>query len=492
MKKLMLLTGLLAFLLFSCDGDLTGNGGNGGNTDTPETKKFWAQNWTNKSFYQLDAELLAKGTYCNVWVEKGSANKDEAKKVADEYDQKIYSKMIDNFGFKEDITDNGVVIAKNAIEYADWMGDGDGKLTILLLDIKDGYSSTNRAYTAGYFWSGDLLINESDPLAKNSNKRDIIFVDTNPGLNSNAKNTYATLAHELQHMMSFVTGLLAKDEDLDEWIDEGLSSAAEWVYLGDHTTNGRVKNYNDNPSKLIDKGNNFFVWGNRTSGNSNAILDDYSTVYLFFQWLRLQTSKDIYRYITTSGDYDYKAVTSSFSELMPVGNGYSDWSKLLETWLAANRINASSGIYGYKDETTLKEIKAPYAPTSISAVNIQLYPGEGVYSKVNSKPLNLADSTNIQYSYLTTTVSSEFVAGDLLTFNKNTSIAGNAESGTTTGLASASVVTEGRSVQSDEPIRMDAKDILRQNGNLPNIAGSSRINRVRIHSLSRLSGVQDE
>jgi hypothetical protein len=468
MKKLMLLICVPVFLLFSCP--------DGSETDPIDEsgvvkKSFWAQSFKDGSFYKIEAGKLIDGKYCTIWVERGAGiDKDGAKSVADEFDTKIYPKMLDNFGVT--FTDEEGDFTN--IEYADWLGDGDGKLAILLLDIKDGYSASNRAYTAGYFWSGDLY--ENDPThaqLKYSNKSDIIFIDTNPGLSENAKNTYATLAHEMQHMMSFATGMGARDEDFDVWIDEGLSSAAEWIYLGDHTSNGRVNSYKTNLSGLINEGNNFFVWDNYDS-NNYAILDDYSTVYLFFQWLRLQTNSSIYKDIIASADYDYRAVTTKFNA--KASGDYSSWTTLLQTWLAANRINSSGGFYGYRGETTLKDIKAPDAPAG--KTSILLYPGEGVYSKTTADP-SASQSGNIRYAYLSNTTSENTYnssgTNTLLTYNVNTNGDSGTESGKTTGVAaSVSVAPEGRFIQSNEIIRLDGRDMLRRNGNERNIAGYPR------------------
>ena len=470
MKKLMLLTGILVFLLFSCDGELGNEDEEPVETIDPidepgvVKKSFWAQSFIDGSFYTTEAGKLAVGTYCTVWVERGAGiDNDGAKKVADEFDTKIYPKMLTNFG----VTFEDEEGEFTNIEYADYMGDGDGKLAILLLDIKDGYKPpNNRAYTAGYFWSGDLLENvPTHPQFKYSNESDMIFIDTSPGLSENAKNTYATLAHEMQHMMSFATGILTREEDFDVWIDEGLSSAAEWIYLDDHTSNGRVNSYKANSSGLINEGNNFFVWDNYED-NNYAILDDYSTVYLFFQWLRLQTYSSIYKDIIASENYDYRTVTAAFNA--KASGDYSNWTTLLKTWLAANRINSSSGIYGYKNETTLKDIKAPDAPAGANKTSILLYPGEGVYSKTTGDP-SASQNGNIRYAYLSSTTSEDTYnpsgTNTLLTYNVNTDGSDKTESGKTTGIASASVVSEGRFIQSNEPIRLDGRDMLRRNGN---------------------------
>jgi len=454
MKKLMLLIGILAVLLLSCDFLSEGE------------RQFTAQNMITDAYYQLGADNLAVGRYCTIWVEVGSGiSETDAKKVADEYDNNIYPKMIQNFGI--DFKDGGKTY--NTMEYADI--DGDGKLTILLLDIKDGYNGiTNTAYTAGYFWMGNFFSKDD---ITGSNECDMIFIDTNPGLKLDPKGTYSTLAHEMQHLMNFITtlekrgvydenGALEDFNQMDTWVDEGLSSAAEWVYENDHTS--KVKMYNDNSSKLIDKGNNFFVWGNRSNESQYAILDDYSTVYLFFQWLRLQNDSGIYKKIISSPDSNYRAVTSSVT-------GTPAWSTLLGNWLMANSVN------GYRNEPVLKDIIAPYVPNGTT--QLPLYPGEGVYSKATSNPYN--SSGNIKYSYLS-------ASSTLLTYNDNTTSdpkTAQTATGMTTGVgatASVNEVSNGRSIQSGGPIRLDARDMLIRNGSRQDTFDYPRLtllNRIR-------------
>jgi hypothetical protein len=77
-------------------------------------------------------------------------------------------------------------------------------------------------------------------------------------------------------------------ERVDTWINEGLSTAAEYVYAGDPA--GRVRYYNDDPLGTIQIGNNFFYWGGIWDSD---ILADYTTAYLFFQWLRMHSSNGI-------------------------------------------------------------------------------------------------------------------------------------------------------------------------------------------------------
>jgi len=435
MKKLLFVTCISVILLSSCDWLFEEETGSG--------KRFWAVDTTKPSsdrnyYYQLTAELLAQNDYCKVYVEKGKGvTKTDAQNMATEY-IKIYNIMIDTFGLEFDVTyTNGTKGKLNTLKYADALTDGDGKLTILLLDIKDGYrKGVNDAYVAGYFTPYNFF------QAANSNQCDMIYIDTNPGFKEDPEESYSTLAHELQHLMNFTTTLekrLVYDERgeltdinlMDTWIDEGLASAAEYVYTGKHLVNRWGWYYlNGNGEGLIDKGNNFFVWDNREE-NQYAILDDYATVYLFFQWLRIQSSKgkDIYKEIIGSNNYNHLAVTNAAAASISQSDyGNGNWEKLLGDWLAANYIYASTGRYGYKDDFDFKIDGTPVTIKgrnllSINAQTVSLYPGEGVFSKISSSYSKPTDTSSIKYLLLTDAginSSGPITSGALLTYNRNT------------------------------------------------------------------------
>jgi hypothetical protein len=407
--------------------------------DSGEYKKFWAIDFsgTVRKYYRIDALLLAENDRCYVWAEKGSGVSEAiAQKVAYSYSNNIYEKMLDAFGYEIKFTDdeeNELVL--NNIEFINWLvkrDKYDGKLTILLLDIKDSYmDGINDSYIAGYFWSGDIYDDYY------SNKCDMLYVDIRPGV-PGSDGSNETLAHEMQHLMNF-TGALRRGKRTDLWIDEGLSVTAEYFYGNKHSSQ-RINWYNkDSGGKetkgLIDKGNNFFVWDNRNDENQYAVLDDYSTAYLFFQWLGLQSDREIYWKICASDDSDYKAVINAFNETV-TGDTYDDWGTMLKDWLSANYFRNPNGRYGYKDDKDLNNIKIHYAPGGSNT--IALYPGEGVYSRVKEFTSIPIPSGNINYAGLigsSPIFSGSFSDGALLTYNANTKKDGDVESGIITGEA---------------------------------------------------------
>ena len=463
-----------------------GGGGGGGTPTVPQTRTFYAQRGGTVEFYQLQAELLAQNTRCEIWVEKGSGvTAAQAQTIASRYSDAIYPKMIS--AFSENINASAIRpgLVFNIMDYAHWFVTGEttgGKLTILLLDIKDEYvQESNDAFVAGYFTVLDFF--ENDPPDYPSNERVMLYIDTYPSLSQGLEFLYRTIAHEMQHLMNFAVTLLQRIKVdngevtaiylMDTWINEGLSSAAEWVYLGRHLED-RIQDFNEDYTGLIAKGNNFFVWDNRDGEDQNAVLDDYATVYLFFQWLRLQTGGNtaIYKNIIWSEKYDFEAITKAFNDR---ANESYNWHTMLQTWLRANYSRSSSNDrYGYRNDTVLNGIKVHYAPAGGNSIN--LYPGEGVYSYVDTS-LSVPSSSggNIRYINAVDPDNNEIASGGaLLTYNISTTVIYNngiltttPESGTITGAHPNANITAGRSVLDgvrSGPFPISAADMLKRRG----------------------------
>ena len=390
--------------------------------------QFYAQDMVTGDYYKLTAEKLYEGETCVIWAEEGSGvTWNVAMDIASEYDSKIRGMMIEKFSVEGDIrlVDNNQLVVyrcNNILDLADWLTDEDGKLTILLLDIRDGHSPPQKdSYVAGYFFSGNFWPKGRFTAAGGthySNAKDMIYVDTSPGLDKQKNQAYATFAHELQHLINWVTSCFFRGNLMETWIDEGLSSQAEYFYLGGNLPE-RYNWFSNDRLGTIERGNNFFVWGNH---EPDAILDDYATVYLFFRWLYLQADanlkQDIFKKISASPNYHYEAVTEVARD---INNDWSDWEPLLRTWLAANYYPGNT-VYGYKGDTYLQgKIKARYTTGS----SIQLYPGEGVYSVLGSSfTPSAGGGKNIRYAGLSGSssaidIDSPYAGNILLTFNAN-------------------------------------------------------------------------
>jgi len=439
--------------------------------------QFYAINMHTNKPYMLDAEKLAIGERCVVWAELGSGvTVNTAKTIAEKVDREIIPKIIDAFCIINSPVSDKTYSYTDILDYSNKLAngdDGDGKLTILLLDIIDGLDGD--VYIGGYFFGGDFYTQGKLPGSDYySNGRDIIYIDTNPGLKeTHIEGTYATLIHELQHMVNYATSVLTGRASgnrvalMDTWVDEGLSAWAEYLYYGKDPP-GKAEWFANDPTGAIAKGNNFFVWNNHRE-NPDSIFDEYVTVYLFFRWLHLQADRnlqqDIFIRIIGSPFFDYRAVTGLAKE---INSGWEIWGNLLRSWLTANCYPANPN-YGYKgDERLINLIKVK----TIADTAISLWPGEGVYSRINNSfnPSG-GEGQNIRYAGLTQTTTDliEPYTGDiLLTFNSNANRGGLRETGRLTGISSAVLrtVSDGTPAVEIKSLRaLDARDVIGRNLN---------------------------
>ena len=117
--------------------------------------------------------------------------------------------------------DEGVIVNDEEVFGTPPDIDGNEKSDVLLVDVRDDYSGPGSGFVAGFVNSADL---GSDP----GNERDILYLDTYPGIFVN-EGTYRdpsflakTAAHEYQHLIQ-----LNYDRDELTFVDEGLSEWAE-------------------------------------------------------------------------------------------------------------------------------------------------------------------------------------------------------------------------------------------------------------------------
>jgi hypothetical protein len=444
------------------------------NDDLPPLKEneFYAQNMETEKYYKVKAEIIYEGDKCVIWAEEDSGiTPEKAEEIADKYDTIIRPKVVETFSMKNFNVKEGDEIYHfdNMLDYANALaGREDKKLTILLLDIKDNFKDQEKdSYVAGYFFGGNFYPPGKIKGTKHySNGRDMIYVDTYPGLEKKPEQTYATFAHELQHLINFVTRVSVQMNSkylylMDTWVDEGLSSQAEYLYLEKNPPE-KCEWFKEDTEGTIAQGNNFFVWDNHRE-KPLAILDDYATVYLFFRWLYLQADtalqSHIFLDIETSNYLDYRAVTNAAGE---INTSWKNWETLLRTWLAANYYPKNS--YGYTGDDYLQTITVkPIAEKTIS-----LYPGEGVYSIINDPFSSTGTNIYIRYAGLannqTAIITSPPYTGNvLLTFNANTSNTAAREAGSLTGVSPAVSPTAARNVQTGTltgPFVLDARDML--------------------------------
>jgi hypothetical protein len=382
-------------------------------------REFFAIDFKTEKPYTIYTDFLYENARCIIYKDwKFTVNDTLKRLIGDEYINNIYPRVSGVFGEELDV-------------------DGNGKVIIVLMDIRDNLAAGN-SYVAGYFFSDDMYKKST---YSHSNEGEILYMDVKEG-NPGNDLFYATLAHEFQHLLRFSDYARRWEQGepvsmTETWLNEGLSTAAEYIYYGGHLSEYE-KDFNNDTNESIRNGNTFYVW-------DDSEYSEYVTAYLFFQWLRIQAGGkggdgyDIYREICKSGYSDYRAVLNAAVELFDADADVDSWEKLLGAWFLANYLNTPSksaklGLYGYNNEVSLTVYP-------LSQSRIELRPGEGVYSIIErsfSPSTGSSAASNIRYigaaKGSTVDKSAPYTGQRLLTFNANPDLGGYSESGELTGV----------------------------------------------------------
>ncbi len=243
-------------------------------------------------------------------------------------------------------------ILTNAIEIFGDIPDVDsnGKLYVLLIDVRDDYESgVSDTYVAGYFDPIDQRISQG-------NYSDIIYIDTNPG-DMTAGYTLGIVAHELQHLIHY-----NYDSDESTWLNEGFSELIP-ILLG-YESHSFGTFLNDTNRKL-----NIF----------DGTIQDYSKVGLWTFYIYKRFGINMLKEVLRSSANSLDSYEECLTKL-----GFSEKKEqLLQDWFIANLINDQSlldGRYSYYG-ATLPEINSEhfYPNFTDGIVNGELKPTAAEY-----------------------------------------------------------------------------------------------------------------
>ena len=207
---------------------------------------------------RIKAQLKKIGKHCYVFVETG--RKVDAKainKIVDDFDKKIYPEVRSMFGEE---WNPGI--------------DGDPKITLLLMDIKDTYNPDRgqKGFTAGYFYAGDEYNRSKNP---KSNEREMLYLDIYPGV-AGDKKFLSVVAHEFQHMVHW-----NNDPKEYTWVNESLSQLAPFLCGYGHPPQVHAFIRNSD--------NNLCAWSN------DDMLSNYGQVYLWAYYISTHISDSVER-----------------------------------------------------------------------------------------------------------------------------------------------------------------------------------------------------
>ncbi len=164
--------------------------------------------WEEKSF-----TLAASNALANLWVEDNEL----ANRVTQEQIDALENAMLNTTPANSYDPTKGIIEINNTIFGAPPNVDGDGITDVLIYDIEEGGDNSDNAFVLGYVSSNDL------PPAQGGNNKDVLYLDTDPGLTQFPIETIlATAAHEYQHLIQFNF-----DSNEIQFTNEGLSEWAE-------------------------------------------------------------------------------------------------------------------------------------------------------------------------------------------------------------------------------------------------------------------------
>ncbi|HOV98482.1 MAG TPA: T9SS type A sorting domain-containing protein [Bacteroidota bacterium] len=274
--------------------------------------------------------------------------------------------------------------------------DGDSKIVILILDIKDGYSGSG-GYIAGYFYGineySDREVQSELGSNRHSNEAEIYYIDCNPA-NLTTSNGIAgvagTTAHEFQHMIHW-----KYDGDEISFVNEGCAEAAS-ALCGYGLRSPSLYYANTNVP--------FLDWGE----SSENVLPEYSRAAIFTWYLIEQFGSSLTRYIvqeTTNGEEGYNRAFQSIGSSLQFSDVIKDFS-------VATRLNRKdyNSKYGFDYQILVKPadhhtLTSPNA----SIVNDTLKPyGTTYLTYINGTSLsvNFSSSSNISVRAIATGTSS--------------------------------------------------------------------------------------
>lgn len=289
--------------------------------------------------------------------------------------------------------------------------DGNGKVFILLMDIRDNYTPDSGGnYVAGYFDPLDQIPKSN---GGSGNNADILYIDTNPGLSENFAQTISTAAHELQHLIHF-----GDDRQEADWINEGMSEVTAHLF---GLPARSFSHFLSNPTRSLP----YFP-----TTDAKDIVDDYAKVGLWTLYLYEQYGDQLLSQIVQDGDHhglsglDYIFLNSglvgkSFDQV------FSDW---VIANVGVNYLPVGTPEYHY-GEFNLPSLDPALLISRFPAVNqqatiknysasyVRLLGGEGVSAQVYP-PSNLALNGILVFSDGTSfdVVSQENVSGNDLNF----------------------------------------------------------------------------
>jgi hypothetical protein len=299
------------------------------------TRGWYAYDFVTSEDYVVPSTCRAVGVNCYIFVENAiwgtrvtQASVDSIRTVFDvrtpaDPSRGIYRKDIDVFGSVPNV-------------------DGDSRIIIFILDIKDDFQTTG-GYVGGYFDS----TNEYD--ISTSNRAEMIYLDADPvnlSANEDMQESMSITAHEFQHMIHW-----QQDPEEITFVKEGCSLQAEIVC-----------GYPMYDQEYYVNETNMTLLGWRYG--EDGVHGDYSRAARFMAYIGEQAGTGVFRPMVTSAKTGIAGINAG---LTAVSLG-RDFNAIFRDWLVANILNdrTLNPHYGYADPGLMKPVPIVYPFPSVT------------------------------------------------------------------------------------------------------------------------------
>ncbi len=234
-----------------------GGAANAGSESVGSQVGFSVYNFDTESYETIDFTLKIEATRYNIWVETALLNGT----VSDSQINSLHAALGTSTPAGSYNSGQGIIVNDEEVFGMPPNVDGDSETDILLLDVRDDASQ------------GFVVLGFFDPrdLTPSGNNRDILYLDTDPGLN-NPETILATAAHEYQHLI-----MAAYDSNENTFVNEAQS---EWGEL----MNGYYGRDMDFLIDLNEHGTAFFRYRADVGGITDRERGQLFTLYLAEQY----------------------------------------------------------------------------------------------------------------------------------------------------------------------------------------------------------------
>ena len=235
-----------------------------------ETRTFKVYNYVKSEssvvMDEIEFTLKAETDRFYLWVETAELANEH---VTDPTVEALRAALQDRTPAGSINPDAGIIVNNETLFGAPPDVDGNGKSDVLLVDVRDGWDGSG-GYIGGFVWHADVVAaNPGHSSHQYSNARDILYVDTYPGLrNGRTEGIESTAAHEYQHLIH-----LAYDTGEETFVNEGLS---EWASIA----NGYFDRGVTYLSSASEHNTALFDWR-----DGDLVLNDYERAGLFTTYL---------------------------------------------------------------------------------------------------------------------------------------------------------------------------------------------------------------